>query len=78
MGFGSLGFGSCDGCRVFRVGVVQWVLRVCRSLKNPEKITERSSKLPTAIKPILVALNMQYRGLRCPGKVLGAHRLGKD
>lgn len=66
MGFGSLGFASCDGSRVFRAGVVQWVLGVHRPLKNPEKIIERSSKPTTTSKPILVALNMQYRGLRCP------------
>lgn len=78
MGFGSLGFVSCDASRVFGAGVVQWLKRVLRSVKNPEKIIERSSKPTTSSKPILVALNMQCRGLRCPGKVLGAHRLGKD
>lgn len=31
MGFASLGFASCDGSRVFRAGVVQWVLGVLRS-----------------------------------------------
>lgn len=59
MGFGSLAF----------VSVVQRVLEVYRLLKDPGKITERSSK------PAVVALNMLYRGPCCPGKVLGGHRL---
>lgn len=38
-------FSSCGGSRVFRAGVVQFVLGVRRSLKNLEKVTERSNKI---------------------------------
>lgn len=56
-----------EGC-----SVIQWVLEVHRLLKDPGKMTERSSKAT------VVALNMLCRGLCHPGEVLGGYRLGKD